>query len=294
MRNRRAVLAALAWVWGAAGGCVPQPLDIQPAELPAGVQGRAYSEVLGVDVDAEVRWEVASGSLPAGLSLTSDGAIAGTPADAGTFGFTIGARADTAPLPREGTRGYSIRIIPRLALSVTLPVARRDVPYAATPSISGGQEPYQVSVTGLPAGMSFDASSGAIGGTPINTSDGVTLLFRVFDAGQPPLQQTIESFATLIIKPPPVAIATGELPGGAVGAAYEATLTVTEGTGDPPFTWSVFSGVLPDGLRLDLGTGVISGTPTVAGTFTFTIRVRDDDRPATDAQREFLITVAES
>jgi hypothetical protein len=70
-----------------------------------------------------------------------------------------------------------------------------------------------------------------------------------------------------------LAISTTSLPPGTVGAAYSATLTATGGT--PGFTWAVMVGVLPTGLTLDPGTGVISGTPSAAATFSFTVQVTD-------------------
>jgi len=71
---------------------------------------------------------------------------------------------------------------------------------------------------------------------------------------------------------PPVgtapAITTTALPGGTVGTAYSQPLTAT---GDTPITWSIDSGSLPNGLTLSAA-GVISGTPTTANTFNFTVK----------------------
>ena len=75
----------------------------------------------------------------------------------------------------------------------------------------------------------------------------------------------------------PLAITTATLPGGTVGAAYSATLAANGGT--PPYTsWSVVTpgtGALPVGMSLNSSTGVISGPPSGAGTFSFTVQVND-------------------
>jgi len=73
--------------------------------------------------------------------------------------------------------------------------------------------------------------------------------------------------------PPPPNITTTSLPGGTTGVAYSQTLGVTGGTGS--ITWSKPTGSLPTGLSLNSSTGEISGTPTVAGTYNFTVRATD-------------------
>lgn len=71
----------------------------------------------------------------------------------------------------------------------------------------------------------------------------------------------------------PVVIDTTSLPGATIGVAYSATLTAHGG--NPPYTWSIFSGSLPVGLSLS-SAGVISGTPTGSpGTSTFTVQAVD-------------------
>ena len=76
-------------------------------------------------------------------------------------------------------------------------------------------------------------------------------------------------------------ITTTTLDAATVGSAYNQTLAATGGSGAK--TWSLDSGTLPDGLNLNPGTGVISGTPTTAGTSNFTAKVTDSSGSDTQA-----------
>jgi hypothetical protein len=71
----------------------------------------------------------------------------------------------------------------------------------------------------------------------------------------------------------PLEITTTSLPSGIVLTPYSETIATNGGI--QPFTWSVSSGALPDGLTLNDTTGEISGTPTLSGTFDFTVQVVD-------------------
>ena len=79
-------------------------------------------------------------------------------------------------------------------------------------------------------------------------------------------------------------ITTASLPSGTVNTPYSQTLTAT---GDTPITWSIQSGALPNGLSLSGNT--ISGTPTIAGEFSFTVKAANGTLP--DATNAFTITV---
>lgn len=85
----------------------------------------------------------------------------------------------------------------------------------------------------------------------------------------------------------PVSVATTSCPNGTTGTAYSKTLAASGGV--PPYAWALASGTLPTGLSLSAG-GVISGTPSATGTFTFTPQVTDS--AAQVASRAFTVTVA--
>jgi hypothetical protein len=101
--------------------------------------------------------------------------------------------------------------------------------------------------------------------------------------------QTITSGAVdITIDNPQLSIMTASLPGGQMQTSYSALLQATGGT--PPYTWSVVSGQLPAVLSLSSSTGIISGIPTVAGSFSFTIQLRDSLGGSTSAG--FSINIA--
>ena len=80
-------------------------------------------------------------------------------------------------------------------------------------------------------------------------------------------------------------ITTESLPDGEVGTVYSQTLTAT---GDPTITWNVTSGTLPAGLTLDTNTGTISGTPTTANTYNFTVTATNDSG---NDSKQFSLTI---
>src|SRR6516165_2131989 len=87
-------------------------------------------------------------------------------------------------------------------------------------------------------------------------------------------KQALTSFMNLIKKrkgKPPLSISPDSLPGGSVGVAYRQAFTASGGP--PPYTYS-YDGALPPGLSLSTD-GVISGTPAVAGSSSFTVTVTD-------------------
>jgi putative Ig domain-containing protein/galactose oxidase-like protein/Kelch motif protein len=141
-------------------------------------------------------------------------------------------------------------------------------PYTQILLEQGGLGALTWSLTGsLPAGLNF-SNQGMLSGTP-TVSGSFPLTFTVSDSNSP--AKTASRALTLTINAP-LAVATTSLSDGVVGAAYNQTLTATGGAG--AYTWTLASGSLPAGTTLS-SAGILGGTLTTTGTYTFTVRVTD-------------------
>jgi hypothetical protein len=266
----------------------PAP-SITTTSLPNGTVGTAYSQTLqATGGTGTLTWTVALGSLPANLSLSSSGTISGTPSATGTSPFTVKV-TDSAPTPVSAQQPLSITISTTLSiLTTSLPNGVVGVSYSASVVASGGTTPYTWSLTAgtLPAGLTLNTSTGAITGIPttVGTSN---FTVTVTDSTTPTPQVQNEPLSISIVSV--LAITTTALPNGSVGTAYSQTLAASGGT--PPYTWSLISGALPAGLSLS-SSGVISGTPTAAGTATFTVKATDSTTPTPQtASQPLSITI---
>jgi large repetitive protein len=246
----------------------PAALGITTSSLPAGTVGVAYSQALGASGGSPpYSWSVASGALPAGLSLAPGGTISGTPGSAGPSSFTVRVTDSTSA---SATAALSLTINPP-ALGITtssLPAGTVGVAYSQALGASGGSPPYSWAVASgaLPAGLSL-APGGTISGTP-GTAGPSSFTVRVTDSAS----ASATAALSLTINPAALAITTSSLPAGTVGVAYSQALGASGGS--PPYSWAVASGALPAGLSLAPG-GTISGTPGTAGSSSFTVRVTD-------------------
>lgn len=97
--------------------------------------------------------------------------------------------------------------------------------------------------------------------------------------------QSVIELATLALPP---TVACGSPPIGQVGTSYTTTFPASEGV--EPYTFSISAGSLPPGISLDASTGVASGSPTLAGTFDFTVEVTDAQFHTATADCSIAIT----
>lgn len=149
-----------------------------------------------------------------------------------------------------------------LAVSVAaLPNAVVGTAYSASPvSASGGTAPYAYSASGLPAGVSINPSTGAVTGTP-TTAGSFAPTFTVTDS----VGGSASQAGAITVDPAPVAVADQSFSGN-VGVALAKQVVATGGTGS--YVWSATAGTVPPGLTFG-SNGVLSGTPTTVGTYTF-------------------------
>ena len=265
-------------------------LSITTTSLPNGLTGTAYSATLqSTGGSGTITWSVASGSLPAGLTLSSAGAITGTPTTAGSSSFTVTAKDSGTP-QQSVQQALSITIYTALTITTSsLPGGIVNVAYSATLQSSGGTGTITWSVTqgSLPAGLTL-STSGKISGTPTATGK-ASFTVTATDSSTPP--QTKTQVLSITISQA-LSITTTSLPSGTVATAYSQNIQTSGGT--LPITWSVSSGSLPAGLTLAAGAngvGVISGTPTAYGSSTFTVTATDSSAPVQSAKQQFTIVI---
>ncbi|MGS0683806.1 beta strand repeat-containing protein [Nakamurella sp. GG22] len=213
-------------------------------------------------------WSIAGGALPTGLALGSAGAITGTPTAAGTTSFTVKV---TDAAGTFTTQALTLAITPAPVLAnPAAPAGQVGVAYSdqlvVQTDTGTGPFGWVVSAGALPAGLTIAAATGLISGTP-TTAGTAVFTVQVTDAQG---QKATQSLSITVTASPSLSFPAPA--GGQVGVIYSNPLVVTGGTG--PFTWSV-TGSLPPGLALGATTGLLSGTPTTAGTFPVTIRVQD-------------------
>ncbi len=272
------------------------PLSVTTSSLPGGTLGSAYSQTLAATGGiTPYTWSVTTGTLPAGLTLNaSTGVISGTPTGSltGPINFTVTVTDSESPV-KTASANLSIAIsAPPLSVTTTsLAAGVVGTSYSQTLQATGGITPYSWAITtgSLPAGLTLNTATGAITGKPTGPQVGTnSFTVTVTDSENP--VKTANANLSIAISAPPLSVTTPSLPGGGVGIAYSQTLTASGGVS--PYTWSIASGSLPNGLSLS-SNGQITGTPTATGTSSFSVKVTDSETPtAQSATANLSITIS--
>ena len=272
---------------------LPQPAPVPPTILlPPGQIGFPYSvNVNGVtpciqSSDGTGTYAWGTSAVP-GLNLGPTGIISGTPTQ------PPGTNVISAQVSGPGCASTLIRY----QLVVTDPFPPPPAPTGCTVT-ANGVNPLNLSAPasvllvavcsggGAPSGYKWTPnvlpSTAASGTVQVNTTQTISVQ---------PFNATFGNIAsvTITVPGPTVTLNPGTLPAGKVNIPYTATLTASGGTA--PYTFAVSSGPLPTGLALNPQTGVISGTPTTAGPYAFTITATDSAQPANQGSQSYTISI---
>ncbi len=275
------------------------PLQVWPQKMREGQVGQPYGSLL---VNAQglssgpFTYEIRG--LPTGL-VARDNVISGVPAAAGSFNVAIkvtDANNYTATIRKTITVKSQPTITVDYRGGSSVPDARYGESYSAQFDAGGGTPQYVYSVANgvLPDGLSLDSATGKITGVAEKAGE-----FR-FDMVATDKDGYSGKRSTLINVPQPeIVINPTDLPAGKVGLTYEATQLVAEG-GLAPYTYKKSAHTSPPpGLAVNATTGVLSGKPTTAGTYSFWLGATDKHgyggvESGTYGWRYYTVTIEEA
>ena len=238
---------------------VPVAPVITSGQTASGTFNQAFTYIMTAS-GSPTSWALSSGSLPAGVTLNvNTGGLAGTPSATGSFTPVFTA---TNSVGTSAPQSVSINIANPLAPVITASqtaTGTLNQSFSYTVAASNNPTSWTLSSGTLPTGVTFNITTGVLSGTPAVT--GVfTTSFTATNAGGTSAAQSISITITNAAVP---VIASGQTATGTINIAFSFTPSVT----NAPTLWTLAGGSLPAGVSLNTSTGVISGTPTVTGSF---------------------------
>jgi len=253
------------------GGSTTKPLALSIAPpAPVIVSSAAVSVTQGVAFSYKIaatnspKTFGASG-LPTGLTVNATtGVITGVPVAVGNATVTLMASNSAG----SATKQLALTVNPRTPVITSAASANATVGSPFLYQILAINSPTQFSATGLPAGLTVNATSGVISGVPSVAGNATILLSATNRVGNATKSLAVKVAAL------PLLISLEEVPSGVLTQSHVGhTFTATGGSGGN--IWSLLDGYLPPGMTLNAATGYLSGTPTNAGIFTFVLGVKD-------------------
>lgn len=306
MGSKRAIILLCASVavftfygtWGCIKGERDETLfkiKTEPADLLDGRVGEAY--VFKFESEGGTyphTWSIEEGGavLPPELYLSTTGNMTGTPTTAGVYSFTV-VLTDSDNDPRSVTENFTLTILAADDVVITtsaLAPGYVDQAYGpALLSATGGTTTsytWDIAGGGLPPGIILQ--SGVISGTP--TLDGTyDFTVGVTDSDTPSHYAT-KDLSMVVYPAASLTVTTTSLADAVANEAYAQTLAASGGV--VPYTWDLEaqSSPLPDGFYLS-GSGHLTGTPTTAGSYSFSVEVVDSDVVPSSATASLTLSV---
>jgi hypothetical protein len=287
------------------------PLQISSGALPNAQAGVAFQASLAATGGVQpYHWTVTTGTLPSGLSLGTDtGVISGTTTQGGQSGFSVQVTDSSSPAPQTAMKALTLSVL-ALALQISpgnLADGQVGVLFDDSVSATGGVAPYTWSIASgaLPSGLTLSSSSGTISGTPTGVGS-FNFDAEVTDSTFPMAQTATQHFTVTVNTASPTALTVSVplISPATQGVNYWSDNATTNGGailaisgGVAPYVCSTTSGSIPAGMSVSVATPnytptglcVISGTPTTAGSYSFTEQVRDSVSNIANASVTFLV-----
>ena len=282
--------------------------SLSPPPLADGIVNQSYFAGVVVNNAGTTlwTWTISAGAPPPGVNLVPGANnqpfadLTGTPTATGVYGFTLTATENIFTAVVTVSQAYTIRVAGQLVVTTSsLAEGTMGLEYSQQLQATGGVPPYTWTLgtymqsgshqqpevrlprrgarpaatsTGvLPPGLTL-SSSGQITGIPTQIG---TYIFDVTvnDSSTSDEQFNGATFTIVVNAPSPLAITTpSSLPNGTVGVSYSIPLRAQGG--EVPYVWTIASGTVPPGLQVGSG-GSLTGTPTQAGNYSFTLTVTD-------------------
>jgi Putative Ig domain len=300
-----AVTVLAAGLLGAAGlaatpALAANSLAVKTASLPAAPEGTVYrAKLTAAGGVGPYTWSISAGTLPAGLTLVpATGLITGIPSLQAPVNDQISVRVSDSETPAAtaaANLSIQVQVPPPLKLTtVSLPTATAGVRYSQKLTATGGTQPYTWSIVSgaLPYGLALQPGTGVISGSPkVGGNFRLTAQVSCAVYGKTgPVTATATVSLSLTVDIAQLSVTTGgQLPPAIVGVPYSVRLGAAGGV--PPYTWSFYNGDLAPGLKLHPATGIISGTPTVAGVYDLSFLAIDSESLPQLAHVEASLTV---
>ena len=248
------------------------PPSITTTYLPEAISGIVYSRKLEADGDSPITWQLITGNLPSGITLSTSGTLSGTTYQTGIFDFTVQASNSAGSV----SSSFTLNVIagdsqttatPPSITTTYLPDGTTSLAYTAVFAATGTSPITWRITNGEIPGLTL-SSSGVLSGTPESAGVYVLTVEASNSAGTDSVTLTLTINDSQAVLAP--SITTSTLTAGTVSLDYGYML---KAAGYRPISWALISGDIP-GLTVS-DSGLLSGVPTEEGTFSFSVQVQN-------------------